>query len=326
MKGTVVLGLAGLAVGTAIPGRGSTGTQAKRQIRFRGVEIPRSASGVTRRDIDAVSTNYVKMEQSTSNRPVPMSTWDDLKTTHLSKNLQDGWEVRADGTAASPAVSNMTFIWNTNYMVPVSVGKQTFKLTVSTGLSDTWFIQEGFQCIDGDFGGEINPEICAYGPTFNGTFKYGLVPDIARFAVSYSDGSGVSGKAGYDDVTIAGITAQKQEILLASLSLFAEKGDGTTSGMLGLGYPLETKVFSTERELDMYPGSPTHRKYDPVFTSMHKQGLVTPVFSLAMNRSTQKGYLALGGLPPVDYNPEPAKTPIRIVSFAIVKESGGGLF
>ena len=314
MKGTVVLSLAGLAVGVAVPPRDGARAPTERRIRFRGVEIPRSRPRAEERSADAISTNYVEMEQGSPNHAVPMNTWEGPMMSHLSQYLNDGWELAADGTAAAPAVSNMTFVWNTNYMVPVSVGKQNFKLTVSTGLSDTWFIQEGFQCIDGEFGGEINREICAYGPTFNGTFKYGPVADKTSFSVSYSDGSGVAGHAGYDDVTIAGITAQKQEILLASLSLFAEKGDGTTSGILGLGYPLETKVFSTEDERDMYPGSPSHRKYDPVFTSMHKQGLVSPVFSLAMNRSTLRGYLALGGLPPVDTNPDFAKTPIRIVS------------
>jgi hypothetical protein len=53
--------------------------------------------------------------------------------------------------------------------------------------------------------------------------------------------------------------------------------------------------------------------YDPVFTSMYKQGLIDPVFSLAINRGPENepaGVLALGGIPPEFQNLKYARTPI----------------
>ena len=108
------------------------------------------------------------------------------------------------------------------------------------------------------------------------------------------------------------MTVKHQE--MAFIDQAAWDGDGVTSGTLGLGYPITTRVFNNSDEAMSYPGSPTHRKYDPVFTSMYKQNLTPPVFSLAMNRSSNSGWLAFGGLPPVDHKPDFAKTPIRVVS------------
>lgn len=49
---------------------------------------------------------------------------------------------------------------------------------------------------------------------------------------------------------------------------------------------------------------------------MYKTGLIPPVFSLALERTTTglAGYLALGGLPPVSYVPKFSKTPLLITT------------
>ena len=139
------------------------------------------------------------------------------------------------------------------------------------------------------------------------------MPGVANFSLVYGDGDYVGGEVGYDDVTIAGLTVEKQQLLLGTESLW-QAGDNITSGLLGLSYPLETRVFNSSNQAENFVGSPTHRKYDPLFTNMHKKGLVSPVFSMAMDRKTKEGWLAFGGLPPVDHEEEGAKTPIRIVS------------
>lgn len=60
--------------------------------------------------------------------------------------------------------------------------------------------------------------------------------------------------------------------------------------------------------------------YDPVFTSMWKQKLVAPVFSLAISRAAvpasnaPDGFLALGGLPPVATYGQTARVPIEYVA------------
>lgn len=138
------------------------------------------------------------------------------------------------------------------------------------------------------------------------------MPDVADFAFTYGDGESIGGQTGYEDITIAGVTVKKQEMLLANRATWY--GDGITSGILGLSYPLETKIFNTTDQSQNFAGSPSHSKYDPIFTSMYKQGLVPPLFSMAMDRSAQKGWLAFGGLPPVDHGSDYARAPIRIVS------------
>ena len=79
-------------------------------------------------------------------------------------------------------------------------------------------------------------------------------------------------------------------------------GDGVTSGLLGMAYPILTQAFNgTNGKQDQTPGSPGQRAYDPVFTSMVKQGLVVPpYFSMSMDRNNT-GWLTLGGLPPVPH-------------------------
>ena len=56
--------------------------------------------------------------------------------------------------------------------------------------------------------------------------------------------------------------------------------------------------------------------YSPIFTTLYKDHLIPPLFSLAILRdiSGPSGYLALGGLPPIDFVPEFTSTPILITT------------
>lgn len=56
--------------------------------------------------------------------------------------------------------------------------------------------------------------------------------------------------------------------------------------------------------------------YDPILTTLYKDGLIPPLFSLAISRdiSGPSGYLALGGLPPVPFVPLFTSTPILITT------------
>lgn len=50
---------------------------------------------------------------------------------------------------------------------------------------------------------------------------------------------------------------------------------------------------------------------------MYKAQQIAPLFSLAINRGTAQGpsgYLALGGTPPVKFNPVFASTPIQLLA------------
>ena len=56
--------------------------------------------------------------------------------------------------------------------------------------------------------------------------------------------------------------------------------------------------------------------YNPIFTTMYEDGLVAPLFSLAIERdvSGPAGYLALGGVPPVNFTQDFTSTPILITT------------
>lgn len=111
---------------------------------------------------------------------------------------------------------------------------------------------------------------------------------------------------GYEDVTVAGITVKHQEVALVDYAYW--EGDGVSSGLMGLAYPLLTSAFKgTNPTQDSLANQV---EYNPVFTSMWEEGLVKPVFSLACERNSDSGYLALGGLPPVAYTPTFSSTPI----------------
>ena len=154
------------------------------------------------------------------------------------------------------------------------------------------------------------PLDCNFGPTLNAAFT-ATVPDVQKYAWTFPDESYLVGTAGHLDLTIGGITARNQQVVLIDEASYL--GDGTTSGVLALGYNITGQIFASQDTNDWYPGSPAQRRYDPVFTTMTKQGLNPPIFSLAMDKNTGSGYLAFGGLPPVSYDQNFGKTPIRIV-------------
>lgn len=128
-----------------------------------------------------------------------------------------------------------------------------------------------------------------------------------RFTRAYADGTFVVGTYGFEDVTVGGITVTRQQLALVNMTFWF--GEGLTSGLMGLAYPLLTGL----------DGSGNDRPaYDPIFTSMWKRGLITaPLFSIALSRNdpptaagaangtdvasldANKGsYIAFGGIPP----------------------------
>jgi Eukaryotic aspartyl protease len=100
-------------------------------------------------------------------------------------------------------------------------------------------------------------------------------------------------------------------------------GDGISTGLLGLAYPGITSE---------YQGSDPTRdtnsqknQYDPIFTTMYKSGLSSAMFSMAIQRGTG-GYIAFGGLPPVNYTGSFASTPIQVTNVPGYSGDGNYLF
>lgn len=214
------------------------------------------------------------------------------------------------------------------YITDIIFGAQNVSLVVDTGSSDTWLIQDGFKCVNSHQ--VVQPATsCAFGPTYKGSFSDKKIPDV-NFNISYGDGEFVTGDFGAEDITIAGITVPQQTVSYldrmpfphtntteAALGTFAYwNGDNISSGLIGLAYPSITSQYS---------GSDPHRnnrtsqnEYDPIFTTMYKTGLSSAMFSMALERDTG-GYMAFGGLPPVNYTGDFASTPIQLTKLSTGK-------
>lgn len=137
----------------------------------------------------------------------------------------------------------------------------------------------------------------------------------------------MTGYFGFDDVTLGGVTIQHQQLAMVNQTYWY--GDGKTSGLLGLAYPLMTSIDGSVA------------MYDPVFTTMWKTEQILPLFTIALSRDDEgrnlttaagdeSSYLAFGGLPPVDYDDSTwARTPIQTMGAMPswnVDEKGHGLY
>lgn len=126
------------------------------------------------------------------------------------------------------------------------------------------------------------------------------------FTRAYVDGTFVLGTYGYSDITVGGITVPHQQLALVNYTFWY--GEGLTSGLMGLAYPLMTGLDG---------GGNPRDAYDPIFTSMWKRDLIgAPLFSMALSRYADnsttaaaaatempaQSYLAFGGIPPVDFD------------------------
>lgn len=192
------------------------------------------------------------------------------------------------------------------YAVNVDYAGTNLQLILDTGSSDTWVASSGLTCLD-QFGEQVPIAQCNFGELYGGSFPEGNITD-ENFSISYGDGEAVLGMLGYADVSLAGIEVRHQEVAIADYAFW--QGDGQTSGLLGFAYPAIANAFTGNGPDD--DTAATHVPYDPIVTTAGKEGLFTS-FSLAIERGNG-GYLALGGLPPVDYDQNFVSTPIEVTT------------
>lgn len=144
MKATVVVSVARLAIAVAAPRAArmpEPPSYSSPGVRFRGITITASHSMLSR-SADAVTSNHVAMRKIHGRLPV--RNWQ----RSLHRDAGDTWDLTSASNVTTPATSNMTFLYNTNYVVPISIGDQEFQVTVDTGSSDTWLVQSNFTCFD----------------------------------------------------------------------------------------------------------------------------------------------------------------------------------
>ncbi|KAK3906142.1 aspartic peptidase domain-containing protein [Staphylotrichum tortipilum] len=185
-----------------------------------------------------------------------------------------------------------TSAYGTQYAVDALFNGHQMSLLIDTGSSDTWAVQRNFHCVD--YSGEFLPqETCGFGATYPETFQYGRTDPETHMFIQYGDGEVVTGPMGFSDITIGNITAKKQQVCLANTAYWY--GNNYTSGLIGLAFPALTNAYLGD-DMDHEPGNQV--QYSPLFTTMVNEGLVDPIFSIAIDRNASSGMLAFGGVAP----------------------------
>lgn len=212
-----------------------------------------------------------------------------------------------DSTATTPLIPAEE---GAGYAVNIEFGGTTFEVILDTGSSDLWLAEQGVKCVDVNM--ESQPvATCGFGPLASSTFQDGIIAN-ENFNISYGDGEFLTGVLGYENIGVAGITVDRQEVALVTEAYW--NGDNVTSGLIGFAYPTLTSAFEgTDPTVDNE--NTTVVPYNNWVFNAIDQGLIAPMFSLAIERGTNGGggQLALGGLPSVSFDHTFTSTPLEII-------------
>ncbi len=195
------------------------------------------------------------------------------------------------------------------FLTGIMFGSESFQAVVDTGSSDTWLAETRFHCFDVATGNPEPESYCAFGPTYNISSTFNEIPN-ENFNISYADGEVLTGIVGTERVTLAGIEVKNQQVAVVDYAAWF--GDGISSGLVGLSFPILTSAYTgSNPTLD---SKATQVVYNPIFTNMYSEGRVAPLFSLAIDRGTSGGIMAIGGLPPVLFSPFFASAPFQLLT------------
>lgn len=200
-----------------------------------------------------------------------------------------GAKPRRDGRRDSKTVQTIPLHGGNVLAINVTVGPQTYSVVLDTGSSDTWFARFGFRCVDA-LHQSIDQGECNFGAPFKGGFPLGPIQE-QNFNNTYLSGEFITGTIGFENLTLGGFTVSKQTIALIDNAHW--NGDGVTSGLMGLAYPSLTNAHHGD-DPSVDNVNATRAPYDPIFTSMWRQNLTSPVFSLALGRDDEESYLTFG--------------------------------
>lgn len=197
-----------------------------------------------------------------------------------------------------------------SFAVDVELSGQSYQLTFDTGSSDLWVAQAGFLCVNAH-GNVVAESRCHFGKLFTGTFDEGKVPN-QHINIQYGSGEVVAGVLGYEDVTVAGVTVDHQEIGLIREAFW--DGDDVTSGILGFAYSTITDAYKGNNLAGYNPANLV--PYTNFIGNVVKQGKIDPSFSIVLERNGGQSQLALGGLPTTSFNHDFTTVPLEIYEFS----------
>ncbi|KAI4150152.1 MAG: hypothetical protein LQ340_004242 [Diploschistes diacapsis] len=138
--------------------------------------------------------------------------------------------VSAVEAASSGSVTASSIDGDTEYLCPVTIGSQTFKLDFDTGSSDLWVLG---QSLAGNGGGHT------YFTPGSAKQESG-----SSWKISYGDGSSASGTVYSDTVNIGGVTVTGQAVEAATAAS-SEFTSGSGDGLVGLAFDSINTVTPT---------------------------------------------------------------------------------
>ncbi|SMR54964.1 unnamed protein product [Zymoseptoria tritici ST99CH_1E4] len=197
--------------------------------------------------------------------------------------------------------------------IDVTIGGQTLRLLFDSAASDIWIPSASFKCYTAPVEGfEPSPENFCVNAVYHSDTLSGGIIDNLNYNETYVNGyNAFYGRAGYETVTIGGVTVKKQQIG------FIDKGHwdvNTTAGCIGFAFPLYASEFFPgndplkDKESDRLPAINWH-------LNAFKEGSIAPVFSHIYDKGFfpvghEIGKLVLGGIPDVELTTEWASSPI----------------
>lgn len=119
------------------------------------------------------------------------------------------------------------------FMTNITVGGKSYLVVIDTGSSDTWLVEEGYECVDISTGARQAESACNMGDPMPGS----AVTKISgqNFNITYGGGEYLSGYMATADIGIAGLTVKNQHMGVVNSAGWA--GVGEASGLMGLAYP-----------------------------------------------------------------------------------------
>jgi hypothetical protein len=230
------------------------------------------------------------------------------------------------GPESTTGLSAVHNVQDSMHTTKITLGNQTFTALLDTGSADTWVTGVNFNCTRGT-------DACNFGASYTPSSSFILDPRF-KMDTLYGTGERLEGNIGQETVTFGNVTVHNQTIGVMYRGSWVEAV--RTSGIIGMAFATNTRKYAALADPYSESANPEDRRpipYNPLFTTMHQQGLIKPYFSLALNRVDESpGVLALGGLPgdPIRYSNTWAKAKFQFLTFengsAIEPELGWSLY
>ncbi|KAL2816189.1 aspartic peptidase domain-containing protein [Aspergillus cavernicola] len=251
----------------------------------------------------------------------------------VAVNIPRDLSIRQNTNTSAHTIELHATLYGARFHAPTTIGGETFNLLVDTGSSDTFVIEDNFECyginsLSGNLM-SVDQSICGYADAayeINESNTFERITGEA-FQVEYAAGI-ARGLMAFEDIALGDVTVTDQRFGLVNWSTPMNFG---ASGVLGLAYPIITSAYEINGTLDTTnltaQGEP--QPYNPLFVSMYRRGLVEPYFSLALNRlpsdqeSGDGGYMVLGGLPDVELSSNWTTVPAEYYDAADILSQNG---